>query len=313
MISQNSVFNNYPDDTDAPKDISGPSCAEIPNIPEDLFRYVENDFGDSISNQSKQLVELREMLVQSVSPAELETFDISDANLVRYLRCKKFQIEKAFEVIANNIAFKKLHPDWFNISTAEIHFFLTMVKVSTTVDDKMRRTVIFLPYKGIPFLTDSFLENYPQALTKFRLWLFDQISYDPYAQLGGIVLVMSFQRMTFWDCVKFSRLSTVYEHTESIRFATKCSGCRLKAVLIFEEPFFFGLIWSAVSLILSDKIKSRFKICGNKYDEIRRQFSDLNNFPVSLGGSGDDNFLVDNWIIPLYERYCSLSLEDKPK
>jgi hypothetical protein len=281
--------------------ISNENEVDCWKLPEDLHRLVFDEFGESLESIKSMVIELRARL-QGSEDVDIQEFDISDRSILRFLRGKKFRADKAYEIIVNNIKFRKQHSEWFTVSKEEVETFMKMIKVLSEVDAHLRRVIVVLPCKAVGSLTTEFIRTYKSSLTKFRVWLFDHLSYDPYAQLGGIVLAASFKNLTFWDTTRFSQLASIYEHTECVRYATKCSGFRLKSLMIFEEPFFFGFIWAAVSLILSEKIRSRFNICGNDYSKLDQNITHLEKIPSCLGGSGSDDLLEDNWIVQKYNE-----------
>lgn len=264
-------------------------------LPEDLKLMAMEEFGEETDEERRTaLVTLRDRLMQL--PEDEKLSDMSDKSLIRYIRGKKYNIDKAFNVVREYVKFRKAHEDYFLSDPIEIETFSHMVKVLKDVDSLGRRIVTIIPCKGTPYITPEFMSRFPNALTKFRMWLFEQLSFDPYAQLRGVVLIMSFQNMTFWESTKFSRLATTMQHVESIRFASSCVGLRLKSIMLFEEPFFFSLIWSVASLVLSEKVKSRFQICGNNYSFLGKNIPDISILPACLGGQASDDFLEDNWM-----------------
>lgn len=272
------------------------SSEAIVDLPEDLKKLVFEEFGETVESIQSALESLRAKLPEAIPAGLLEKFDQTDENLLRFLRGKKFRVEKTIDVIHNYIKFRDQHPDWFTVTKEEVELFMNLIKVSPTLDTNLRRTVMIIPCAGLGHASDEFLREHPQALTRFRMWLFDKLSWDPYAQLAGVVVVASFQNLSFWDSRKLSGASTIYEHVESIRFATKCSGFRLKALLLFEEPFFFTFVWAGASLIMSEKIKSRFRLCGRNYAELTNHFPSLDHLPACLGGTESDDLRENNWI-----------------
>lgn len=274
------------------------SCIESDDelaLPEDLKRMAMEEFGEETVEQRRIALDtLRARLMEL--PEDERLSDMSDKSLIRYIRGKKYNVEKAFSVVREYVKFRKAHEEYFLSDPAEILTFFHTVKVLKDVDSLGRRVVTIIPCKGTQYITPEFMSKFPNALTKFRMWLFEKLSFDPYAQLRGVVLIMSFQNMTFWESTKFSRLATTMQHVESIRFVSSCVGLRLKSIMLFEEPFFFSVIWTVASLVLSEKVRSRFQICGNNYSFLAKNIPDISILPVCLGGQASDDFQEDNWM-----------------
>lgn len=266
------------------------------DLPENLSHMVFEELGQTAETIHESVVSLRKSIKKTISKQLLEGFDMSDNNLLRFLRGRKFDVEKAVIVVSNYIKFRKTHPEWFSVTQEEVDAFMTMTKVSNGLDVHLRRTVMIVPAAGLNVVTDSFLSEHPLTLTKFRIWFFEQLSWDPFVQLAGIVVIVSFQHMSFWDSARLYQMSSLVEHVECVRFATECSGFRVKALAVFEEPMFFGLVWSAASLFLSEAFKSRLRLCGNHYEILEKLIGNTDHIPACLGGKDSDDLLQNNWI-----------------
>lgn len=269
---------------------------EAVELPENLARMVFEELGQTAETIRESVALLRKSIKKTIPKPVLEGFDMSDKNLLRFLRGRKFDVKNAVTVVSNYVKFRKSHPEWFSVSPEEVEAFMTMTKVSNGLDAHLRRTVMVVPAAGLNVVTDSFLSEHPLTLTKFRIWFFEQLSWDPYVQLAGIVVIVSFQHMSFWDSARLYQMSSLYEHVECVRFATECSGFRVKALAVFEEPMFFGVVWSAASLFMSEAFKSRLRLCGNNYAILEKLIGNTDHIPACIGGKDSDDLLQNNWI-----------------
>lgn len=46
-------------------------------------------------------------------------------------------------------------------------------------------------------------------------------------------------------------------------------GLRLTGAFMFDQPFYMTWLWPIVRIFLSEKLRSRFHLCGSDYDKIK--------------------------------------------
>lgn len=263
------------------------------DLPEDLAELAKS-IGETEESRTVAIGTLRSQLLEL--PKDDIPSDLSDRSLIRYIRSRKYNLDKALKTAVENHRYRKSHPDWFEVELEVIAVFTRGIKILSEVDSQKRRVIIVMPSGMIDLIDSDFMAKYPLAITKFRSWMFEQLSYDPYAQVMGVVLIISFQGISLWNSSKLSQLSSFYQHSESIRFASSCVGLRLKNVLLFEEPFFFTLIWQAARFILSDKMRNRFEFGGSRYDLVKEKIENWQILPLCIGGGATDDLTEGNLI-----------------
>jgi hypothetical protein len=263
-------------------------------MPPDIQRVAFEEFGETVEKRQQSLEEFRNRLLQFPEDQRLE--DFSDKSLIRFIRGSKYNMEKAVKRATEYQKFRKDHPEWFHPTQEEIVIYCSLANIMNQVDEKLRRIITVIPSLGLQNITPEFMSKYPEALTRFPVWIFDQLSHDPYAQVAGVVLIITGKNLSMWDSFKMSKLSTVQHNVEAIRFLTNCAPLRLKQVLFFEEPMLIIVVWRIVSLFLTEKLKNRFIFCGADYSRLAN-YVDVSNLPAILGGTQVDDQAQENWIL----------------
>jgi hypothetical protein len=133
-----------------------------------------------------------------------------------------------------------------------------------------------------------------QFLLRLNLWFFHQISFDPFIQVHGIMLVGSFADLTMWDStMKLPNIAPLQERKSMFLFLQNCIPLRVGGFWIFEEPFYVRWLFSIISLVMKEKFRERFHICGSDYSAFCQYLGSSSSsetltrdrLPVCLGGT----------------------------
>jgi len=177
------------------------------NLPPHLAEMAERDFGETVETRTTAIAELRARL--EALPEKERPTDLSDTNLIRFLRNRKYNIDRVVETMK---AYTKFHADnaeLFNITAEEILLYDGIFNLC--LGDGPDYPVIFslMPKQIVSIFTDEFVKAHPQFLTRFNLWSFERISQMPQAQVAGIMGAISFKDFTFWDNMALSRVVNI--------------------------------------------------------------------------------------------------------
>ena len=187
---------------------------------EDAFKL----FGETKYVRAEKIEEVR----QALKDVDCGEFDQSDANIVRYLRGKKYNVEKAVTCITNRIKFNKEHPEWTsNLSPKEFETFFSMMTILPQRDKENRVILLIRPGLFIRQCTKEFIRDYPFAMIRFNLWLNEALSMHPEINVYGAVFIVSAKELTVWDAATFSAVAKVDERAAFFRYLFSCTPMRV--------------------------------------------------------------------------------------
>jgi len=231
-----------------------------------LSKYLQdialNEIGETNEIIIQRINELRNLLIDQSIDKKL--IDISDSNLVRFLRPRKLDVPKAFDTIVNYIKFKETHSLWFdNLSSKEFKRYSKLYKVQEKVDENGRLVCVFPAYNCIDIFTKEYLQENPLAIIRGHIWFVDRISRNVNAQICGIEAIIDFNNLSFWDHIYMAGIIKVQEQISLVRYLQDCIGLRLKSVSFYHEPKFIKYIWYGIQPLLSQEMNERFHFNGN--------------------------------------------------
>jgi hypothetical protein len=262
-----------------------PTLLIIPmELPEELKQIAFDELGETPEIREATLVELRRRILELPEQDRIE--DLRDANLIRYLRGRKFNVDKAVKTIVQYKQFCTAHPAWVKDFTEE-----EVVCMKSVFNVLERRTVngqriIFIQFRNLlKVFTKEFLQKYPYARVRTNVWLLEELSKEVHVQVCGVVLIGYFEGFSFWDNITFSQLVPLEQHTGMFQFLNNCCGLRIAGIYLLHEPAFAHFLFSITRMFLSEKLRSRFHLCGSNYAPLYEAIPDRTVLPVSLGGA----------------------------
>ena len=199
-------------------------------LPPHLAEIAERDYGETPETRANILTEFRSKIV--ALPDNERLVDTSDVNLIRFLRNRKFNVDRA---VTNTIAYTKFHREnveLFEISTEEILMFENVFQVVIGGAPDYRVIFIVQPLKLVKQFTEEFAKEHPHLLLRFNFWFLERVSMTLEAQVNGLMAVITFSGLTFWDNVALARAVKLEERIKVFSFATSCLGMKIKGSVV---------------------------------------------------------------------------------
>lgn len=160
------------------------------NLPPKYKEYAYEQFGETNSIMAEKLVELRSRLLEVSSSSLNTSTDLSDTNLIRFLRARKLNVDNAMTTILNWGKFKADHPEWFDGLSAKefgkktylrwildmkyylgiLEQFGSLYRVMLEPDSLGRLVCIFPAKRCIEIFTPEFVEANPLAMIRAHMW-----------------------------------------------------------------------------------------------------------------------------------------------
>ena len=227
------------------KGLADTSVSDDPlQLPTHLAEIAELDYGETSETRTKILTEFRTKIL--ALPDHERLVDTSDTNLIRFLRNRKFNLDRA---VGNAIAYTKFRRDnveLFNITPEEILLFESAFQVVKGGAPDYRVVFIVQPLSLIKQCTEEFTKAHPNLLLRFNCWFLERVSFTKEAQVSGLMAVITFSGLTFWDNLALARFVKLEERVKAFSFATACLGMKIKGFVVV----------SSVSYILSTLLPS---------------------------------------------------------
>jgi len=273
-------------------------------LPTELAREAFAEYQETPSSRRQAIGSLRRSIQSLQDPAD-KLKDLSDLNLIRFIRNRKYDLAKALQSTIDTKRFYTLHGPALAGTDGRlydlVHNYLG-IRVSFDVDARGGKAVLLMqPGKVLPLLTSEFLRQHPHFVLRLKCWVFDKLSRHPVVQVRGLICLFSFNRMSLWECISFGSLTT-HEVRMNMYQHLSCLGVRLKGLYIFEAPFILKSIFAVVRLFLDKKLRQRFHVCGNTYTQVLPKVLGVEGhrrLPTSYEGEADesDPALQDAWML----------------
>ncbi|XP_050418583.1 alpha-tocopherol transfer protein-like isoform X1 [Patella vulgata] len=196
--------------------------------------------------------------------------------LVRFLRAKKFDQERAFNLVKSYYKIRKDNPEMFKDMVPSAVDCVIESKVTGVLDhtDKQgRKVMIVRPGKWDPSqcpLMDIFKLNY---LTLSKL------IEDEETQVNGVILMVELGEITWTHAKAISplfakRLSALLQEAFPARF---------KSIHYINEPSFFDYVFMIIKQFLKEKIVKRIHFHGDRVKELH-EYIDVQYLPAEFEG-----------------------------
>ena len=167
-------------------------------LPEYLKKMAFDDFGETPETRRAALLELRKR-INELPDEKDRLVNTSDSNLIRYIRGRKYDLDRALETTVERQRFENKHPDWMNIADEVLENANDFCGLLPNPDAKGRKILIMFPSKGIKKFGGEFAKKNPLAMIQFNIWMFDRVSSDVNVQVAGLIIINMMKGLSFSD------------------------------------------------------------------------------------------------------------------
>ncbi|XP_006821769.1 retinaldehyde-binding protein 1-like [Saccoglossus kowalevskii] len=238
----------------------------------EAFEKGLREINENSETRNLKLEELRNLLK---SRPDIR-FRSDDAFLLRFLRNKKFDVERSFNKIVRYYEVRRDYTDIFGTFEPMQHkyvFDAEMEMVCPGRDKEGRRVVIARNSRWDP-------DRYEVA-DGFRgsLMMIEKLLEEEETQVNGMVFVADFEafsmkHMTMVKPSMMKKMTDIYENALPLR---------IRAVHFVRQPALFQKLFNLVKGLLSSKLTSRLHFHGEEYGSLH-QFIPSSMLPADLGG-----------------------------
>lgn len=245
----------------------------LDKVPQDILKKAEMELNETPERRKEAIKELRRLI-----HAEGDFRPImEDKFLLRFLRAKKFNSQRAFNMLKNFYTFKVRYSK-----------VLTDFKPSEVKHVYDQNVLGILPYR----------DNEGCAIGIGRIGIFDfnkasinelfaaalvvgETCIDLEAtQICGVVIVLDCKGISLKTIRQLASPTLLFRIVKVIQ---DCFPTRFKALHIVNEPFYTSLVFNIIKPFLSEKIKKRLRFHGSSLRNLH-QFVPRSLLPEELGG-----------------------------
>jgi hypothetical protein len=148
-------------------------------LPDDLKEFAFQRYGETPAVRAQKLTEMRDKIGQLPESERIK--DMSDVNLIRFLRVRKFNVDAAVENTANLVKFEKEYPEYVGGTPEEFQMYTKFFQILENRDSEGRTIVICRSKNALAVVTPEINKDHPMG--KGQIMVLDRLSRDPYVQV----------------------------------------------------------------------------------------------------------------------------------
>ncbi|KAL3280645.1 hypothetical protein HHI36_003881 [Cryptolaemus montrouzieri] len=255
-------------------------------------KKAEEELHETPENYKKEITALRAMITKD------ENLNVPDDEefLLRFLRARKFDSKKAFNMMQRYYLMKLKCPELFGYSLPsefEKVFDLQAQNMLPDRDLEGRRIYIIR--------VDYFDSSQVTIEDVFRtnILALEHIVKEPETQVSGIVVILDMAGLS----LQHAKFFTPYYAKKMVELVQETFPLRFKGFHVVNEPFYFDAVMTVLKPFLKEKIRKRIYLHGNDLNSLHA-FIPGEILPKEYGGS-KGNFDNRSWFIQLIseEKY----------
>ncbi|XP_002739961.1 alpha-tocopherol transfer protein-like [Saccoglossus kowalevskii] len=207
-----------------------------------------------------------------------------DAFLVRFLRCKKFDVDRAFKMLVHYYEVRRKYPELYSNyrPSAYRQIYEQEIEAMLPAKDKSGRAVIvFSISKWDPDRYD------PDLITAAILIVMEKIIEDEEVQVNGVVFVGDYEGLTMRHILKMGPAQA----KKQMDCMMYCNPMRFKAIHIIRQPQILDILLSMFKPLMSAKLLKRYHFHGEEYGTLHEHVPS-SILPPDFGGQ----FMDFDWM-----------------
>lgn len=250
---------------------------------EDCFKLALKELNENIDTRSLDIEAIRDRI--KLRPDILINRD-DDEFLVRFLRARKYNKDKAFELLCNYCQFRRKHQMFFKslkVSCLRPVFEDGLPMVSP-VRDQLGRSVIFL-FSGNWNTSLYTFEDILRAL----LLTVEYLIESERTQMFGVTLVIDFTGWKLGD----TKLINKQHLLDAVNVFQNCFPARFKGIHLINQPWYVRVMLTLIKPSLKIKAQNRIYYHGKDMFALQKYIKP-EALPIELGG--DMNIPDKSWL-----------------
>nr|CAB3265607.1 retinaldehyde-binding protein 1 [Phallusia mammillata] len=240
-----------------------------------------NELGESDERKAEALAELRELITTGCREENLASKykDSTDIYLLRFLRTKKYNVERSYKQLTDHERFLKKH------------------KFLERVDNKFARQRVAKCQPGL--LTQRDDEGHVVFMFKMKDWdpndvsfsdvvatyiyIFDKLLDSEETQVHGVKIIMNLQGYSLKQMLGVG----LSEYKQMVDMLQGSVPFRFKGVYLINQPAIFVQTFNLIKVFLSEKLRSRIHVYGKDLSGFFKHFPEQ-TIPSDFGGKAPE-------------------------
>ncbi|XP_022908344.1 alpha-tocopherol transfer protein-like [Onthophagus taurus] len=242
------------------------------NLEEEWLKIAAEELGENPEKRKQEIAAVKLMIMNdpNISIPNEDNF------LLRFLRARKFDSKKAFQMIQRYYLMKLKCPELFRCplpSECENVFDLQAQFMLPNRDQLGRRIYIIR--------VDNFDASKASIDEIFRanVLALEQVVKEEQTQICGIVVVLDMAGLS----LNHAKFFTPYYAKKTVELVQETFPLRFKGFHIVNEPFYFDAVMAVIKPFLKEKMKKRIYLHGNDVSSLHG-FMKPEILPLEYGG-----------------------------
>jgi len=256
----------------------------ISGISGETLERARKELNEEPDKRAEAIQELKERIDQwerNPPPEEAGlTFARKDESfLLRFLRARKFDLDRALQLYINFYRYRQKYADKltdYNPRSVEHILKSGAVRV---LDKRLRngaKVICLFPhcwdYENVPF-GDNF---------KTLMLTLDKLIEDEETQVNGIAIFNNLEGVSFFQIMKLVQ-SEQMEKGMVIELLQDAFPARFKGFHLINQPWYVSIVLAIMRPFMKSKLRSRFRIHGAEMSGLH-EFIEPENLPEDFGG-----------------------------
>eukprot|EP00118_Oscarella_pearsei_P015147 m.134534 g.134534 ORF g.134534 m.134534 type:complete len:289 (+) comp38143_c0_seq1:11-877(+) len=197
-----------------------------------------------------------------------------DAFLLRFLRAKKFDVDRAFQQYKNFYQYRQNPSIFAEYSLEKVRPLLERGMI--TIGNRSREGAQVISMNSAKMDFSRFTTDDIIRALAFSL---DFLIESQETQVHGFVLIVNHAHISFKDVLSMGPSDA----KKIVGFVQECFPARFKGIHILHQPWYITIFLTIIKTFMKKKMKERLRIHGWDYSDFHKVVAP-DNLPQSVGG-----------------------------
>ncbi|KAG5274100.1 hypothetical protein AALO_G00159190 [Alosa alosa] len=241
----------------------GPVFGPCAKLPDHTMQKAKDELNETDEKRVSAVKELRGIIKdkggEDLGKGVLDTFgDKPDGVLLRFIRARKYEVNRAYELMKGYVRFRRDYPELFENLTPEA--------VRSTIE------------AGYPGILSS-RDKYGRIVLLFNIenWDYEEITFDEILRAYCVILGFTMQQASGIKPTELKKMVDMLQDSFPARF---------KAVHFIHQPWYFTTTYNVVKPLMKGKLLERVFVHGDELENYYKEF-DADILPSEFDGKGN--------------------------